>query len=299
MKVTLITPVFNRKYKLLELYESLKKQTCMNFEWVIVNDGSIDDVADLVSEFISKKNGFKIIFIDNKKNEGKHIALNSGIAAATGDVTAIIDSDDLALPCMIEKIIKAWSSKNRIEDNSLGLIVFQREGKDGIPVRSFLQDEHRENLVSYRYGHGLIGDYAETFKTKVLKEYRFPKFENENFLSEEYLWIDIGFQYEAVFLQSSLWITEYNNDGLTINSKKLMWKNPIGVANTAQKKLAIKMPIKLTIKNAIVFIVFATRCKNKGVNIDRSLPYSMPSTFFLHSFAMIIYFVFRIKFGKA
>ena len=55
MKVSILTPTFNRGYILPKLYESLKSQTNSNFEWVIVDDGSIDDTKSIVKKWINEK----------------------------------------------------------------------------------------------------------------------------------------------------------------------------------------------------------------------------------------------------
>ena len=51
MTITVFTPTYNRAYILPKLYESLKKQTCMNFEWLIIDDGSTDDTSEVVKTY--------------------------------------------------------------------------------------------------------------------------------------------------------------------------------------------------------------------------------------------------------
>ena len=47
MQLTIFTPTFNRAYRLPALYESLKKQTVKDFEWLVVDDGSQDETSAL------------------------------------------------------------------------------------------------------------------------------------------------------------------------------------------------------------------------------------------------------------
>ena len=49
--ITIFTPAYNRKHTLTRLYESLKKQTDKNFEWLIVDDGSTDRTEELIKNF--------------------------------------------------------------------------------------------------------------------------------------------------------------------------------------------------------------------------------------------------------
>ena len=51
MKVTILTPTYNRAYILSKLYESLKKQTETNFEWMVIDDGSSDNTEELITKF--------------------------------------------------------------------------------------------------------------------------------------------------------------------------------------------------------------------------------------------------------
>ena len=50
MKLTILTPTYNRAYELQKLYDSLKKQSVRDFIWMIVDDGSTDSTEDTVSE---------------------------------------------------------------------------------------------------------------------------------------------------------------------------------------------------------------------------------------------------------
>lgn len=48
-KITLFTPTYNRGYIISRLYESIKRQTFRDFEWIIFDDGSTDDTENLVN----------------------------------------------------------------------------------------------------------------------------------------------------------------------------------------------------------------------------------------------------------
>ena len=47
MTITIITPAYNRSATLPKLYDSLKKQTSKDFEWIVIDDGSMDNTTDL------------------------------------------------------------------------------------------------------------------------------------------------------------------------------------------------------------------------------------------------------------
>ena len=74
MKLTILTPTYNRGGELSQLYDSLKNQTCKDFEWVIVDDGSKDNTHEVVKAWLSDSD-FPIRYFF-KENGGKHTALN-------------------------------------------------------------------------------------------------------------------------------------------------------------------------------------------------------------------------------
>ena len=91
MIITVFTPTYNRAHLLPRLYESLVKQTYRDFEWIIVDDGSSDNTAEVINEWDAD---FPIRFF-RKENGGKHTSINLGVEKADGELFFIADSDDL------------------------------------------------------------------------------------------------------------------------------------------------------------------------------------------------------------
>ena len=67
VKLTVFTPAYNRAHTLGRCYESMLKQKCKDFKWLIIDDGSTDNTKDLVDSWLNKDNGFEIIY-KYKKN---------------------------------------------------------------------------------------------------------------------------------------------------------------------------------------------------------------------------------------
>ena len=61
--LTVFTPAYNRAHTIGRTYKSLCSQKCKDFVWLIVDDGSTDNTAELVKDWISKDNGFEIQYI--------------------------------------------------------------------------------------------------------------------------------------------------------------------------------------------------------------------------------------------
>ena len=91
--ITVFTPTYNRAYCIYKCYESMKRQTNKDFEWLIVDDGSSDGTDELVKSWMNEETGFNIKYI-YKENGGMHTAYNVAYDNITTELAMNIDSDD-------------------------------------------------------------------------------------------------------------------------------------------------------------------------------------------------------------
>lgn len=91
-KITVFTPTYNRAYTLSKCYKSLKQQTCKDFVWLIIDDGSTDNTQELVEEWITE-NEIEIQY-HYQKNQGMHGAHNTAYELIETELNVCIDSDD-------------------------------------------------------------------------------------------------------------------------------------------------------------------------------------------------------------
>jgi len=90
--VSVIIPTYNRGWILKEAIESVLAQDFVEFELIVVDDGSTDNTRDILNEYKED------IIICRQPNKGVSAARNLGIASASGSFIAFLDSDDLWLP---------------------------------------------------------------------------------------------------------------------------------------------------------------------------------------------------------
>lgn len=114
MKFTIFTPTYNREKLLKKLYESLKKQTYKDFEWIIVDDGSTDNTKEVVDKFLNEK--ILDIKYFYKANGGKQRAYNFGVEKAKGELFICLDSDDEYVENGLEIILKYWEKYEKLEE---------------------------------------------------------------------------------------------------------------------------------------------------------------------------------------
>lgn len=263
--VTIITPTYNRSHLLTNLYESLKKQKLQDFEWLIVDDGSSDKTREIV-QHLQQETIFPIRYI-YKNNGGKHTALNVGIKTICSPLTMIVDSDDTLLPNAIQTITEIHAKYK--DESSVGAYSFLRCYADGRPVLGLNREEFVDSYIKYRIKENRPGDMAEVFKTHVLQEYPFPEFKEEKFLSEDVVWIQIGFKYKYVFINKSIYQCEYLTDGLSANDKPMKFASPLGSMMRGKMLMSKGCGGKTNIKGAIIYDCYKKKARLCGVSDKR------------------------------
>ena len=207
--ITILTPTYNRKHLLERLYISLKKQNTLNFEWLIIDDGSTDDTSALIDDF--KKESIIPIHYFKKSNGGKHTALNLGFEKAKGKWLMVVDSDDYLLTDCLEHLEKVI---HKLEAPYVS-ISFLKQYVNGEIIGEQFSNKEGTYLESIELG--ISGDKADLFRTEVIRNFRFPEYRNENFMAESPLFLYVGKHGVTKFINYSGYVAEYCDDGLTKN----------------------------------------------------------------------------------
>ena len=100
MKVSVIIPLYNKEHFIADTMQSVLTQTFVDYELIIINDGSTDESAKVVATFSDNR----IIYVE-QNNKGVSIARNKGINMARGEYIAFLDADDQWHPDYLEKMI--------------------------------------------------------------------------------------------------------------------------------------------------------------------------------------------------
>lgn len=151
-KVSVIIPCYNQANFLEETLMSVLKQTYINWECIIVNDGSTDNTQSIAKTWEEKDNRFKYLY---KKNGGLSSARNFGLEHAEGDYIQFLDSDDLIKPDKFE-------------------LQFQDLKSSDVSVSDYFAFIHGTNdAAPSRYLSPFLDE--ENFKKEIISEWEYRK----------------------------------------------------------------------------------------------------------------------------
>ena len=259
--ITIFTPTYNRAYTLPRVYKSLCLQTCKDFEWLIVDDGSEDETQTLVEKWI-KDNVIKIRYY-KQKNGGKQRAHNVGVEKSEGELFACVDSDDFITPEFVEKHMQY---KKKLIDSSLAGIISLKGYEDGKPIGNYFPKDLKHTTLTELYGKRKFrGDATLVYYTKILRQYPFVVEEGEKFIGEGYVYYQIDQKYELLVLPEVLMIVEYLDDGYSKNVRKLTKDNPKSYVRLKKQTIQFSKTWKERYMQTILYMVGCRLAKQSQI----------------------------------
>ena len=216
----IVTPTYNRAKELCILYKTLKSQTCLDFKWLVVDDGSTDETPLLIAKF--QEDSCVAIDYLKKDNGGKHTAYNLALDYMSKiDCHIVVDSDDWLAMDAVEQILQ---DLEKTSNKEIG-IVYPRYGRNSSP--QWLSDNVKYvSIPDIKLKYGLSIETAIVIKNLFIGQLRLPSFEGEKFLSEEIFYIMLSEFGKFLPLNRRIYFFEYLEHGLTNNLFHLLKKNP-------------------------------------------------------------------------
>lgn len=224
--LTVFTPTYNRAYVLKQCYDSLCRQTCKDFVWLIVDDGSSDNTKEIVDEWMANDNGFEIRYV-YKENGGMHTGHNKAYELIDTELNVCIDSDDYMPDDAVELIVDFW---NENRDSSYSGIIALDVYKNGQVIGKELPNKKSTTLSGY-YQNGGQGDKKLIYRTEVINKYpAYPEFKGEKFVPLDYKYLLADQDYELLVMNKPVCVVEYMEDGSSKNMLRQYYRNPKGFA---------------------------------------------------------------------
>lgn len=246
--LTIFTPAYNRAHTIGRTYESLCNQTCKDFEWLVIDDGSTDNTKDLIKSWIDE-NIIPIRYIF-QENQGMHGAHNTAYDNIETELNVCIDSDDWMPEDAVEKIINFWEA-NKSEDVA-GII-----GLDYTSDNKLIGTDFKSKKISlWHYNcNGGKGDKKLIYRTSIIKKYpKYPIFPGEKYVSLATKYFLIDQDYPLLTLNEPLVFVEYQQDGSSYNMYNNYVNNPKGFVYDRKLVLSYPQPFKINLKYCIHYV---------------------------------------------
>jgi glycosyltransferase involved in cell wall biosynthesis len=226
---TVFTATYNRAHTLPRVFDSLCAQTLRDFEWIIVDDGSVDRTPLLIDAW--QRSGQFPIRCFRQENSGKHIAYNRALQEARGKYMMTLDSDDACVPRALERLAHHWATIPADRYHEFSSVSGLCQDQDGRIVGDrFPSDPFDTNLRDCYFRYKLRGERAGAARIEVLRQYPFPVIENTRFIPEGAIWFEIARTYKIRFV-NEIFRTYYMDDqaaGPTLSKSSRVGANAAG-----------------------------------------------------------------------
>jgi len=249
--ITVFTPTYNRAKLLHRCFESMKRQTCKDFIWLIIDDGSTDETSQVVENWLREPLDFELQYY-YKENGGLHTAYNEAISRVETELCVCIDSDDYMPDDAIEKILNFWGKNG--SDNVAGIVGldFDLSGKViGDPLPN-LKTINLIDLLTGKYSI-INGDRTNVVRAELYKKHAPMKvFSGEKNFNPHYMHLQISQEYDFLVLNENLRYVDYQSSGM---SASMLWQyanSPNSFAETRKLYLSFRnTPLKFRLRHSI------------------------------------------------
>lgn len=165
-EVSILMPVYNGEKFLRESIESIINQDFMNFEFLIINDGSIDSSEEIIKSFSDNR----IIYVNNIENQGIVKTLNRGLKMAKGKYIARMDADDVSLT---NRISEQYNFMEQYPEVMLCGTYAQAINSEGIKGRYILpQTEYEIIKIAQLFNNSFVHPTV-MFRSELVKEFTY------------------------------------------------------------------------------------------------------------------------------
>lgn len=207
---SILVPCYNQARFLPEALDSIRRQTCPDWEAVVVNDGSTDDTAQVMAHYAHKDPRIRIV---QKENGGVASALNEGIRNAKGDWICWLSADDFFEPDKLQIHLKYIKENSHIRFFHTNYLIFNEEAGE---KRALLEDPRElvcpiDLQVLKYFERNCANGISVAIHRKV--------FDDVGLFDEKYrhaqdfdMWLRINARYRAMFIDHKTVVSRWHKD---------------------------------------------------------------------------------------
>jgi glycosyltransferase involved in cell wall biosynthesis len=271
--LTVFTPTYNRKHTIIRTFESLCRQTSSDFDWLIIDDGSIDGTRKWVESLgvktsregvafdwmgrnitITDENHFVIqtpaavqchslrIEYIYKPNGGLYTGYNTAYATIQTELCVCIDSDDYMPDDAVEKIVTKWKNYqtciNKVE--IAGLVGLDFNVVNMKPIGGYFPED---NKVCYWEDLHHSGDSKQVMRTNLMRRVA-PQvgFQGERDFNPYYMLMQVCNAYKVLVVNENFCWVEYQTTGDSMSAG--IWKQYVRSPRSYAKYRIMQMQMK-------------------------------------------------------
>ena len=251
--LTVFTSTYNRAYCLGKCYASLKRQSCLDFVWLIVDDGSTDDTKELVEQWQRETDEFEIRYV-HKENGGIYSGYTTAFKHIDTELCVCVDSDDYLTDNAVELILRCWETRG--SERVAGILGLDCT-EDGTLIGDPLPEQETINLIDIYVGKYAFrnGDRKDIVRTELYRRYTpFDAIPGERDFNPHYLHLAISRDYDFLVLNEKLCVVEYQPDGMTATVFRQYLRSPRSFRIMRQQELSLPGPLPFLIKKSIHYV---------------------------------------------
>ena len=271
--LTIFTPTYNRASLLGRGYQSLKRQSCKDFIWLIIDDGSSDNTADIVANWIQTETEFEIRYV-YKENGGLHTGYNKAIELLDTELAVCIDSDDFLPDNAVDLIRSFWHENGSTE--IAGIVALDCNIKGEI-IGDPLPNQEKINLIDLQIGKYPIvnGDRKLVIRSDLYKSVAPQKtFHGEKNFNPHYMHLQISKKFDFLVLNKPLCIVEYQPEGMSNRIFSQYYDSPHSFAELRRLMLSFDgAGLKFRFRQSIHYVSSSILSKNRSFLLTSPAPF--------------------------
>lgn len=263
-RLTIFTPTYNRAHTIERTYHSLCRQSCKEFDWLIIDDGSTDNTASIVKAWVAE-NKIPIRYV-YKENGGLYTGYNVAYSLIESELCVCVDSDDYMPDDAVEKIYRCWIERGG--EQYAGLIGLDFH-LDGTPIGGHFPTGLDDVWFMDLYIKKLhLGDVKPVLRTDLMKTVApMVGFEGEKNFNPAYMMMQVCDRYPILLLNENLCFVDYQT-GLDSMSAGI-WKQYRNSPHSFQKQRILELQLvhnswKNRIRVAIHYVASSLIAHDKG-----------------------------------
>jgi glycosyltransferase involved in cell wall biosynthesis len=205
---TVFTCCYNGAHTIHRVIESLKKQTFRDFEWIILNNGSTDNLDEIIKPLIEAKI-FPIKYLSLSPNNFQ-VAQNMGVSNAEGEFYVIFNADDALVDNALEVFYSTYQALPENVKNEISGVITNCSDQNGNLIGTLFPLNNNTppppyllcNELEMRHKYKVKGEKFGFVKTDIMKA--FPYSVIDKYVPENHIWFAIAEKYKAVYINASL-----------------------------------------------------------------------------------------------